>query len=207
MKNIPWFWLYSFFGVVLFLFSGCASSKPSRFYTLDTMKPMQDVRKGTAAEQQVAVGLGPVEIPDYLDRPQIVTRSSGNELEIAEFDRWAGSLREDVARTLMENLSVLLAQDNASVVSWRWNSPFNFRIIVDILRFDAMPDDNLVLKAQWSIVGADDGKAPIVHASGFSEKIQGNDYNAKITAMSRTLGMLSRDIAEAIKPLIHAANK
>lgn len=208
MKNIPLFWFSSFlFGVLLIMFSGCASSRPSRFYTLDTMKSAQNVQKKVDTEQQVAIGVGPVEIPDYLDRSQIVTRNSGNELQIAEFDRWAGSLREDIARTLTENLSVLLSQDNASVVTSRWGSTFNFRIVVNILRFDVMPDGNLVLKAQWIVVGADDRKSLVVRTSGLSEAIQGSDYSAKITAMSRALEMLSRDIADAIKPLIHATSK
>ena len=66
---------------------------------------MQPISKG------LTIGVGPIRFPDYLDRPGIVTRSSGNTIEIAEFDLWAGSLKDDFMRILAENLSILLGTE------------------------------------------------------------------------------------------------
>jgi uncharacterized lipoprotein YmbA len=60
---------------------------------------------------QVSVSIAPVEVPDYLDRLQIVTRDGNNGLKLAEFDRWGGSLGENIATVLVENLSLLLGSD------------------------------------------------------------------------------------------------
>ena len=68
--------------------TGCAGSESVRYYVLSAT-PAGPVG---AAVRDIPVGVGPVELPEYLDRPQIVTRTSQNELNVADFDRWAESL-------------------------------------------------------------------------------------------------------------------
>jgi uncharacterized lipoprotein YmbA len=100
-------------GICLLITVGCGTTDPARFYTLSPL-----AIPGTEAEaagQGVAIGVGPIKLPEHLDRPQIVTRTSRNELKLAEFDRWAGSLADDFSRVLAENLSILLSTDRVSV--------------------------------------------------------------------------------------------
>jgi len=49
-------------------------------------------------------GVGPVTLPPYLDRSQIVMSDRANELNLAEFDQWAESLQTNFTRVLGENL-------------------------------------------------------------------------------------------------------
>ena len=201
MKNIPCCRFFSFiFIILLCLFSGCASSKPSRFYALNAIGNRQDLQKKAAAEQQVIIGLDPVEIPDYLDRPQIVTTNSGNELNISEFDRWAGPLRDDVGRVLLENLSALLSDTSVAVISETWGVPLDYRIAVNITRFDVAAEGDVELKAQWTLVD-NDRKQILVRETDIRERIEGKGHSAGVSAMSRSLGKLSQDIAEEIKSI------
>ena len=66
---------------------------------------------GTAAAQGPVIGVGPITVPKYLDRPQIVTRSGRNQLALGEFDRWAEPLQDNVLRVLAENLAFLIPTD------------------------------------------------------------------------------------------------
>ena len=132
-----------------FFLSGCGSSRPAKFYTLHPVKSIPAAAKQTVlSDPPVTVGIGPIEIPDYLDRPQIVTRTAQNELAQAEFERWAGSLKTDIARVLVENLSVLLPPDQVSVVPWTRGGPLQYRVAVDVTRFDVTPGENVWLKAR-----------------------------------------------------------
>ena len=73
---------------------GCAgATEKSRFYTLNSIRSLQAEAGDIGIKQGVVLGIGPIKIPERLDRPGIVTRSSLNRLEIAEFDRWGGSLQ------------------------------------------------------------------------------------------------------------------
>lgn len=102
------------------LLAGCAS-KSSKFYTLDPAARMPSSGPVPVAPPGPAssISLVSVEIPDYLDRPQIVTRNEKGGLEIAEFDRWAGELQKDIARVLAETMSASLPESRVFVLTGR----------------------------------------------------------------------------------------
>ena len=104
--------------LVVMILTGCASSPSSKFYQLNPVQNKTSVTGDVSSDQSQVIAIGPVRIPDYLDRPQIVTRSGKNELKLSEFDRWAGSLESDVNRVLVEDISSLLPADRFSVVRW-----------------------------------------------------------------------------------------
>jgi len=182
----------------MFLISGCASSKPSRFYTLNAMETAQDAPKKVVEGQQVFIGLDPVAIPGYLDRPHMVTTDNGNELHISEYDRWAGPLRENIDRVILENLSILLSGEPVCVIGEKRGVTLHYRLAINFTRLDIVRERNVELKAQWTLVGQD-GQPVLVRESIVSESIGDKDCSARVSAMSRSLGRLSRDIAEEIR--------
>jgi uncharacterized protein len=183
----------------LLVLGGCGSTQPSRFYTLDSIGNHEAGTRSTLTDQSISVSLGPVHIPDYLDRPQIVSRTNKNELSLSEFDRWAGSLKDDIVRVLSINLAQLLSQSTVSVLPWELGNVSDYRVVVNIRRFDPMPAGNILLDAQWTIIGKGGREIPRVQESLISEPVTAQTYEAKVAAMSVALEKLSRDIAEGIK--------
>jgi uncharacterized protein len=94
---------------------GACASTPSRFYVLNTL-PASETVPATAAERGPVIGVGPITLPKYLDRPQIVTRASRNQLALGEFDRWAEPLQDNVLRVLAQNLMLLIPTDHILLV-------------------------------------------------------------------------------------------
>src|SRR5262245_59454821 len=93
----------------------CGNTQPTRFYVLRAIadQPAAVPAKG------IAIGIGPITLPQYLNRPQIVTRVSGNQLAVAEFDQWGGDLNDNVTRALATNLSSLLETDRVFLFPWK----------------------------------------------------------------------------------------
>ena len=108
--------------------SGCASSPPTRFYTLSPSATTVPEIKPSADDGCLSLGIGPIKIPDYLDRPQIVTRISSHEIGMAEFDHWAEHLKDNLTRVLANNLSSLLCTKTLVVFPWRAGIPIDYRI-------------------------------------------------------------------------------
>jgi len=190
-----------FLWICLFGLGGCASTKPAKFYTLNSLSAHGELPKKVPVEQGIAVAVGPVAIPDYLDRPQILTRSGPRELKLAEFDRWAGSLEEDISRVLAENLSGLLAPDNVTVLRWGRDAypfPAKYRVGVDVTRFEGTIGESIILAARWFVSREEDRKILSARESIVKEPVEGQDYDALVGAMSRALAGLSREIAAAI---------
>ncbi|MFQ5960102.1 MAG: membrane integrity-associated transporter subunit PqiC [Candidatus Methylomirabilales bacterium] len=187
----------------LMILAGCIGGKttPSRFYVLSSLPSPEAEKQVTTAEHGVAIGVGPVTIPPYLDRPEIVTRASGTELHLAEFDRWAEPLQQNFSRVLAENLSILIPTDRAAMFPWEQSTPIDYRVAVEVTRFEGNADGDSSLMARWNIVGADGKKELLARQSSFSARADAQDYEARVSALSRTIADLSREIATAIKAL------
>lgn len=182
--------------------AGCGTSPPSKYYVLNAVKAQETAGQVTTALQSSFIAVGPVQIPDYLDRPQIATRTAGNELAINEFARWGGSLKEDVDRVLVENLSALLASDGIAVVGWKRRVPGAHRLSVEVNRFDTVEGGSVLLKAIWTVASPDGTKALLVRGSTVSQPLNDKDYGAVVAAMSQALGVLSQEMAAGIKSVV-----
>ena len=181
--------------------TGCfGTSRPSRFYTLE---PLQ-VREGpgsTAAEVTLAVG--PVELPDYVDRPQIVTRSGNNELVISEFERWGGSLEKQISGSLVATLGDRLASRRIAVVPWRsavLSGGAPDRMTVSVSRFDGVPGHSVVLQARWELrtQRGENKESLVVKETSVTEQIDGPEYDALVAAMQRALVRLGEQMADSV---------
>ena len=182
--------------------AGCASTLPSKFYTLTPMNAVNATAGVTPVEEGDVLAVGPVRLPDYLDRPQIMTRSEGNEIRMAETERWAGSLEEDVSRVLVENLSSLLSGKHVAVVRWssamQTMAPFQKRLAVEVLRFEGPLGGTVILKARYALLGPDGKQVISAGESIVREPASGSDYESLTAAMSRALATFSRDVDAAV---------
>jgi len=150
-------------------------------------------------ENGTSLAVGPIEFPEYLDRPQIVTRTSPHRIELAEFDRWAEPLRQRFPRVLAENLAALLETQRVTVAPWKGPRPIDLRVSVDVVRFDGTPGGDVLLIARWTLLGPDGNElaAPRRFRSKVTTQLAG--YEGVAAAMSEAVGKLSREIVAAIK--------
>lgn len=189
------------FGLGLLFVLGCASSPSPRFYTLSSLQEGGSERRGFVSGQGPVITVGPIKFPAYLDRTEIVTRSSSNKITLSDFDLWAGSLAEDFSRALAENLSVLLSTEIVTVYPRLHPEFAKYQIGVDVIRFDGPLGGDVSLIARWAIFEGKDKKLVSVRKSTIIEPSGGKGYEAMVAADSRALEKLSREIAETIKTL------
>jgi uncharacterized protein len=194
---------YLMFSVMVMIFvamgiTGCGTTPSVRYYTLNSTKFVNGNTTSQEPIQKCIVAVGPVEIPDYLERPHIVVKSGQNETSLAEYDRWAGSLRQDIGRVLVENLSGYLPA-HISVLSWRRTIPSDYRITVEFTRFDIVPGQHIAANVQWAVYGKDQ-KTPVgLKNKKYTEPVgQGRNYDTIVTSMSKILGQLSEDLGKDV---------
>jgi uncharacterized lipoprotein YmbA len=186
--------------------AGCGSSPPARMYTLNSLGTQKSADSATTKDF-VVVRIGPIEIPDYLDRPQIVTRTSQNELNIAEFEQWGGPLASDINRSLVENLASAFGGSNITVVPWRAYVVSSYKVPIGIERFDVTPGKSVVLKARWAVIGKDNVSPEIVRESAVMRPLKGSQYSEMVAAMSEALADLSSEMVEDIKSAVQTGQK
>jgi uncharacterized lipoprotein YmbA len=186
----------------LILLTGCLGlQQPSRFYVLSALPSAETTSSVVPNEQGPAIGLGPLTFPKYLDRPQIVTRTSPYELRFAEFDRWAEPLEANFSRALAENLSWQIPTDRINLFPWPRITPIEYQVTVDITEFYGQTEGQSSLVAQWSIFKGEGQEALLSRKSRFRAPAGTQDYGTMVAAMSQTVADLGREIAGALRTL------
>src|SRR4051794_20857082 len=142
--------------IACFTSAGCLSLEakpdPSRFFALTSLPRNGQRGEQAAGTNALAFGVGPIKIPGYLDRPQLVTRVSQNRFAIADNDRWAEPLEENFLRVLSQNLSILLQTERMVAYPWERSQQPKYQVQVELLRFEPTAEQTVELWARWSII-------------------------------------------------------
>jgi uncharacterized protein len=184
--------------------AGCFSldpkPDPSRFFALASLPRTGQKAQDAAETNPLALGIGPIKFPGYLDRPQLVTRVSQNRFAIAENDRWAEPLEENFARILAQNLSILLHTDRVVTYPWERSQSPTYQVQVEVLRFEPDAEQMVELWARWSITN-NTKKTVIVRESYLTHPVKDKATEASVAAMSEVVSDLSKEIADAVRAL------
>jgi uncharacterized lipoprotein YmbA len=159
----------------------------------------QQENPGAVVGEDIAVGVGPVDFPKFLDRPQIVTRKGQNRLEMSEFNRWAGSFPGDFSRVLAKNIATLLPSNRVEVYPWADTFSPVYQVKLEVGQFDGKLGDRVLLNVTWSVV--DKENELVVKNSLIEEPVSSEDYDGLVEAKSNALGTLSQAIVEEIRRL------
>src|SRR5262245_66464620 len=142
--------------LVCFAPAGCsfleAKPDPSRFFALASLPRTGQTTQGAAGTNALVLGIGPIKLPGYLDRQQMVTRISQNRFVVAENDRWAEPLEENFSRVLSQNLSILLQTDRIVPYPWIRSQQPTYQVQVELLRFEPNAEQVVELWARWTIL-------------------------------------------------------
>ena len=185
------------FGAVVLALSGCNGPPPPTHYYV--LAPTQAPSATPASTEAPSVELSRVILPEYLNQAAILTRSRTNEVERASYDQWAGPLADEINRTVGENLAAAVPTDRLAVSSSRHLSPPDFSVEVEIMSFERDASNTVHLVARWSVYRENSPTLVAMRRSVYRLDAGGSDYASAVGAMSKALGDLSAEIADAIK--------
>ena len=185
--------------MALILLAGCAgiARQTTQFYLLEALAEPAPVSE---LEGEAWLGLGPVTLARYLDRPQMVTRSGPGRLHLAELHQWAGPLQENIAQVLRDNLARLLGSERLVALPGRGLPPLRWQLEVEILRLDAGPGPVARLEARWRLLDGDGQRVSRIERSGLTQPLSAalDDHAGLSRAYSELLAALSAELAAAL---------
>jgi uncharacterized lipoprotein YmbA len=195
--NLRWLAL-----LCLFLgLAACGTSQPTRYYLLSPGAAYGDA---AGPQRELTIGIGPIILAPYLDRRELVSRSSENELVVAIYDQWGEPLVENFSRVVSEDLGRRLNTDRMVRLpmkrSLRKALTIDYQVTITVNRFEKAPDGRVVLDARWAILDNDKQELQLKR-SRYAEVPDGGDYAAQAAAQSAVLARLNAEIAEAILQL------
>jgi uncharacterized lipoprotein YmbA len=195
--------------------AGCAVSDPTQFYTIgqaaassptaenvERKASASTSRSSVAATGAVGIGVGPVLLPGYLDRSEIVIRTGADRVELSMFHRWAEPLADGIARTLAEEIGARVPTDR--IVTFPWPGVvaqvIQYQVVIAVLRFDGRRGGEVTLDTRWRILGRD-GDELALRRTTVIETAADRGYEPMVAAMARAVVTLGQEIAAEIRTL------
>jgi uncharacterized lipoprotein YmbA len=166
---------------------------PTEFYVLSALPQAAD-RPGDARE--IVLGLGPVTLPPYLNRPEMASRVAPNQLRFDEFNRWAEPLKDNFFNVLATELDAQLGLERIVRYPWYSTTTMDYVVVVAVQRFEAQPSGEVTLDARW---GIGDGKGTTLANRDSHFSRPGGSPAVVAAAMSALVSDLAGEIATALQ--------
>lgn len=183
--------------MLAWLLTACAQTPTPHFYQLVALSPATRAVPTTAKPR--SIGVGPVILPGLSDREEMVTLGTGNSVDIAPFQRWAGPLKANIVQVLQQNMARLLPNDLLRSYPWSAFGEVDQHIVIEITRFDASLGNTVTLEANWAVMD-NAGRQPL--KSGhclINQALPDASYAAAALAFSQALQQMSAELVAAVK--------
>lgn len=183
--------------------SGCSvlgqpAPDRSRYFVLpSTALPAAAEAPAAALLPGVHFGLGPVKMPGYLESQALVVTAAGGRVTYLPNAFWAEPLAPGFARALLYRTEARLGTANGVAYPWYSTTRVDWKVPVDVLRFEATTDGRVVLVARWSVQRSADS-ASVGGAESVFEESAGSDPDEVVAALSRCIDRLADAIAKDI---------
>lgn len=174
----------------ILLLAGCAGSKS--FYVLSSDGPAPS---GGGA----GIGVGPVSLAEYIDRPNLVLAESENQLSVSEDHRWAGDLSASIARVTAANLGRRMNTGNVRVYPWQGDDGIRYQVTLDIRQFHGAADGYAVIEAGWRAYSLPEKKLKASRTFVDREALASDGYQPLVAAQSKLLSRLADDITKGLR--------
>ncbi len=173
------------------LIAGCAQPNKT-YYVLTASGP---VPTGGG----IGIGVGPITLAEYLDRPNLVTQEAPNQLGVAEDHRWAGDLTGNITRVVAADLGRILHTGNVRTYPWQSDSEISYQVTLDVRQLHSGTDGYAVCEIGWRAYSLPDRRLKASKTFTDREALASDGYNSSVAAQSRLIGRLAENIAASLR--------
>jgi uncharacterized lipoprotein YmbA len=188
----------------LLVMAACSSVPETSYYLLTSSTPARAMDQGTAratpplgAHGEVVLGLGRIEIADYLKQPGVILETAEYQIRPATYHRWGEPLPQGIRRALLENLTVALPGFRVVSLAESRQRP-DLRLDLEVERFHGTEQGVVVFGGRWSLDGVDGTPKLTTEAFSYREEITSSGYHASVATQAKLLARLSEAIAARV---------
>lgn len=192
---------YAAFIVCMLVVAGCSVSSKTHYYTLSHLpdKAVTSSADGVLKKASpLYLGIGPLQVAKYLDRPQIVVRTNPHHIQVKEFHHWAGHIDALIYMAVQENLSTLLSTDHIVRYPWNRSRTPDVQLKIDVIEMDGNPEKGVRLIARWQLIRGGNIKSAKWFKSDIFEPITHGDVSDLAQAHSKAVAKFCKIMATAV---------
>jgi uncharacterized lipoprotein YmbA len=171
------------------------TSQPSRLYVLDPVA----AAAAAAPPSGLTLGIQRVTLPDWVDRPEITSRTAGGQIAPDEYARWGEPIGRGMQRVIAENLAVLLPDRRVARAPYGARQAIDHRLEIAFAEAARQGDGTVLLDARWTVIG--ERGAVVVQKRSTHRAGPAGDSAGTVRALNQALAALSAEIADAVRAL------
>lgn len=182
--------------VMTLVVCACAISSPVQYFSLDDGRPTV-----AGSPDGLSVAVTRINLPDLVDRPQLVMRTADHSLQINDQYEWAEPLRRQIPNVVARDLGEAL--NSGRVIALPIDGQdfdADFKVMLDIQRLEVISGQGVDLDVVWRVTSRDGGT--FVGRSQVRKPLEATSessgYPAAVAAQSRALRNVAIDIASLI---------
>ncbi len=183
------------------LLASCSVLKPVEDTSINhLLDPAVPERSLTGSSPAIAVSRP--SLPSYLDRQQLVSRTTTGELQMNSYHLWAEPLDASISRVTAANLARLTNSLNIQPVENFVTLDYQSLLEIRVSRFEPDATGEVVLDCTWKLQPVVGRVAPTrafsTRVTPAGPSVTTGPQTDRINAMNEALARLSRDIARAL---------
>ena len=178
---------------MLLLLAGCADSPESRFFVLSPVPPSQPA----AAVDGDPLVVDAVDIPESLDRPELVRRLNDYRMDVSDVDRWGAPLGRMIREVFIEDLAERLPRGMVVVDGRPGDRGPARAVVINIHDFAGWPGGEVKLDVSWAVLDGLQGDPVVRRRQTIQVPTGGTQSINQADGMSRALGTLADIIVSA----------
>lgn len=181
--------------------AACGASEPTRFYLLSPGQP------ATAATRQgPLVFVDQATVAPYLDRAQLVTRVTPDQVAFTDVRTWGEPLTSMITRYVVDGLGNRFGLDRVMETPGRREPVSDFRLAIDVQRFDGDQAGNMVVDARWTLLAGPDDRFVATGRERVAEQADDpTSWDSRVAALGRALERFSSRLADVVAANGHTA--
>ena len=189
--------------ILALLVNGCTNStNPIQFYRLTADVDVTHTAHANKVNQEPVIGLGPIRIPDYLNRPQIMVAVTPHQYLLSEDHRWAEHLDQNISLALYQVLPSQLNTDRLVRYPWAQRQVIDYQVGMDIVEFNVDAAGQARLIVQWFIKYKNN--TILDKRSEYQFPGSSTDYAVMVKAQSQCLTGLGLEISQTLRQFMVA---
>lgn len=180
-----------------FVLSACVGKGPkTQYYGLFASSNLSAIASNTGTHK--SIGIGPVILPDYLDNPAIVTRTSTQQIRVSGYNAWAGDITNQMTRVITDNLSSTLKNDAVWGFPWDTRSRPEYQIRIVVEEFSGILGQDITLRLKWSVLNTKTQELVNVNRDELTVSSADSSYNSYVKALNSALNDWSQMLAKEL---------
>lgn len=188
--------------LALLFLAGCSvvgDSQPTQFYVMSEADSAFLASKRVQVSPQLRLGVGPISIPGYANRAQIVTIGRGAQLKVSDLDHWAEPIQDNIERILVGNLSALISPQQVYPYPVDFHpGSSSLQMTVEIRDIIQTETGMIRLTASWNIKRMQDNELLLRQTKAYQMQQKPDDYATLASSLSALFGYLAVDMTHSV---------